>query len=153
MNRIKILLIFILLSSSIINCALTQEQQDLAESYKHHAEALRTTGRSSESVPYYNAAIQINPSDIAAWEGRGRAFSISNPAQSIHDYTVALSKAHSLPITLTSAVGIGELYHLRGTTYHAIGNTHQALDDLQTAARLGNIKAQTYLVQNGVYHW
>ena len=86
-------------------------------------------------------AIEINPRFAHAYANRGIAYrKLGNPQKAIEDY----DKAIEIYPRYAAA------YANRGVAYKSLGNQMQALEDMKTAAKLGDMNAQSLLRNNGI---
>jgi tetratricopeptide (TPR) repeat protein len=90
-----------------------------------------------EAVKYYSKSIELNPQYTKAYNNRGAVYAtIGNFHKSIKDFDIAIAMNNN-----DSAA-----YYNRGMAYKMLGNRLQAGKDFRSAARLGDKKAQNYLM-------
>ncbi len=94
-----------------------------------------------EAITSFNAALKDSPSNPSCWERRGYAlFCAKHPYEAINNYTMAilLSPKNS------------PYYVQRALAYHETGNFNAMVNDLTTAARIGDLSAQEFLERHSI---
>ncbi|MGI0485288.1 tetratricopeptide repeat protein [Pantanalinema rosaneae CENA516] len=100
----------------------------LAEARLNLANARLALNNPQGAVEDYTFGIQLNPTTEnrpGAYNNRGNALAVSDPQAAIGDYDQA--------IQLNSSYA--DAYRNRGLAYQKLGNTRQAIQDLQSAAK------------------
>ena len=94
-----------------------------------------------KAIADFNLALKATPVNPFIWERRGYAyFCLENYYQSINDYTLAIMLAPANTLFLLQ----------RSLAYHATGNINAMKNDLITAAKLGDPKAQEFLKEHNI---
>ena len=146
-----------------------------SKSYYNRGLAYKKSGDYSLALNDFNMAIHLNPHEVDAYTMRGNVyFILGNYQEAIQDYNraIMLNPQSSLPFhnraivyrklgiflhaidDLNKSIEIDphdpELYKSRAETYLLLGNHQQAIKDFQVAAKLGDKKAQDFLMSKGI---
>lgn len=103
--------------------------------------ALLDQKKYEEAVTAFTLALKDSPSEAFFWERRGYAlYCLKKHYEAINSYTMAIILSPNIPI----------LYCQRSLAYFETGNNNAMINDLTTAARLGEPNAQKFLNKNNI---
>jgi hypothetical protein len=145
--------------------------------YNNRAEAYMKIGNYQKAIADLNEAIRLNPKEPVGYYNRGIAYgNLERYHKALEDFTQAITLSpqnalyyfdlaityeqmgsHNTALQLfTKAIDLDpslqKAYFYRGILYMDLGLYQKAINDLQSAARMGNEQAQRYLTIKGV-HW
>jgi tetratricopeptide (TPR) repeat protein len=91
------------------------------------------------AIKFYTESIRSDPRMIKSYLNRGVAFAMTDQYElALNDFSKAIS-----------IQPLAEAYYNRGLTYNILKKEREAEIDFQSAARMGNKKAQDYLISKG----
>jgi len=113
----------------------------LAEAFNNRGSAYGASGKYSQAIEDFNAALEIKPSYAEAYMNRGNAYNgLGDYQKAITDYGRAIGIRPDYAAS----------YFNRAVAYSRIGNAKLAIQDLQTAAKLGDERAKSFLKSKGI---
>jgi len=109
--------------------------------YDRRGTAYGRLGNYRQAIDDYGRAIEIKPGYAEAYNNMGNAYAgLGNYRQAIEYYDRAIE----------IKPGYAEAYRNRSISYVRLGNNYLAVNDLRTAAKLGDEQAKNFLSKQGI---
>lgn len=97
-------------------------------------------GHQKRAIEDFDRAIRLNPKDSGYYNIRGVAYLDIDYNRAMKDFNKAIELNPKY----------ADAYFGRGTIYHLQGNRNRSIDEMKSAARLGNNMAQVFLRKQGI---
>jgi len=113
---------------------------DFADAYNNRGIAYGSLGNCRQAIEDFDKVIEIKPDFAEAYNNKGNAYAgLGNYRQAIEYYGRAIE----------IKPGYTEAYRNRSISYVRLGNNNLAVNDLRTAAKLGDEHAKNFLKSQG----